>query len=71
MYRSRLITPSTLSMVLTGELFLVSLLSFIAFFADRFRLPLLIVFLALRSRSPHGLERLITFSGVNLSGRTN
>jgi len=36
------IAPSSLSMALTAVLFLISLLSFMAFYADRFRLPLVL-----------------------------
>jgi predicted acylesterase/phospholipase RssA len=39
-YRYRIVTPSTLSMALSGELFAISALSFLAFWADRYRLPL-------------------------------
>jgi predicted acylesterase/phospholipase RssA len=42
-----LIAPSPLSMVLTGVLLLVAILSFLSFYADRFRLPLSMALLAL------------------------
>ena len=45
--RFRLMTPSPLSMVLTGALLLVAILSFLSFYADRFHLPLSIAVLSL------------------------
>jgi predicted acylesterase/phospholipase RssA len=54
----RAIAPSSLSMALTAGLFLISLLSFMAFYADRFRLPLSLLFLMLIAFST-------SFSGVD------
>ncbi|MBI3473881.1 MAG: patatin-like phospholipase family protein [Candidatus Solibacter usitatus] len=44
-YRYRLIAPCTLSMALSGALFVISVLANLAFFADRYRIPLSLVLL--------------------------